>query len=108
MLYVDLSAAAARLTPQERKRASGFFNAASDFYGKENYAASASDLRKTLEIDPTNAAANYYYADCLARQKGDPIEIVDYLTRAVVFGAGDENASLAKTALEGLATPGGG
>ncbi|MGD0864084.1 MAG: hypothetical protein ABSA49_00870 [Rhizomicrobium sp.] len=108
VLYVDLSAAAARLTPQERKRASGFFDAASDFYGKENYAASASDLRKSLEIDPTNAAANYYYADCLARQKGDPIEIVDYLTRAVVFGAGDENASLAKTALQGLATPGGG
>jgi tetratricopeptide (TPR) repeat protein len=106
VVYTDLLAA--QVSPRDKKRAAVYFNAASDFYGKENYAAAESNLRKTLDIDPRNPAANYYYADCLARLNGDPIDVVDYLTRAVVFGAGDENANMAKTALQGLATPSAG
>lgn len=106
VVYADFFATEVSL--KEKKRAQAYFNAASDFYGKNNYAAAAGNLRKTLDIDPTNSAANYYYADCLARQNGDPIDVVDYLTRAVVFGAGDENATMAKTALQGLATPSAG
>jgi tetratricopeptide (TPR) repeat protein len=106
VVYADFFAT--EVSPKEKKRAQAYFNAASDFYGKNNYAAAAGNLRKTLDIDPTNSAANYYYADCLARQNGDPIDVVDYLTRAVVFGAGDENATMAKTALQGLATPSAG
>ncbi len=108
VVYVDLLETSARPSAKEKKTASIYFNAASDAYGKNNYTVAAGNLRKTLDIDPTNSAANYYYADCLARQNGDPIDVVDYLTRAVVFGAGDENATMAKTALQGLATPSAG
>ena len=100
VVYADLLAT--QVSPKDKKKASVYFNAASDYYGKENYAAAESNLRKALDIDPRNPSANYYYADCLARLNGDPIDVVDYPTRAVVFGAGDRKRLIGQ---DGLARP---
>jgi hypothetical protein len=103
-VYPDLAGQAARLSPADRKRAERIMQSASDAYGREDYSAAQSSLHDVLAIDATNGTANYYYADCLARGPNDSLTAIEFLARALAFDRDGEARSLAREALQGIAS----
>ncbi|HEY3778257.1 MAG TPA: hypothetical protein VGL35_09375 [Rhizomicrobium sp.] len=101
-VYADLTDDAARLSAADRKRAKRILDSASNAYGRDEFTSAQSSLHDVLAIDPTNATANYYYADCLARGSNDSLQAIDYLARALAFDRDGESRSLAMQALQGI------
>jgi hypothetical protein len=89
------------ISPSERQ-AKQLFQAAYEAWQKEDYTTAEDGFRRGLELDPYNAAANYYYADCLAR-RGDVIDSVTPLRLAVQYGGGTAEGQQAQDAAKGLA-----
>ncbi len=78
------------------------FDSAFDLLRKQDYASAETAFRDGLDIDPANAAGNYYYAECLMN-RGDRTDVIEYLRRAIAFGGGSQEGSMAATALKSLA-----
>lgn len=104
VVYPDLVAQAARLTPAERRQATRTMDAASDAYGSSNFSAAQESLHDVLTIEPTNGTAAFYYADCMARGANNSLAVIDYLARAVAFDGEDDARSKARDALQGIAS----
>jgi hypothetical protein len=92
-------------TAAEDARAQAIFKKAFDEYQNQDYASAEKDFAQGLPIDPTNSAANYYYADCLASQGRNSLTVIDYLTRALVLGENTDETKLARTALQQFSSP---
>ena len=104
-VYADLIDRDSHLSKEDRKKANGYFQTGYAAWEKEDYASAEPAFRSGLDIDPTNTAGNYYYADCLARRSDDTLGFVDYLTRALTFAKTDDDKGAAQTALKSLASP---
>ncbi len=103
-VYRDLTERKQHLSKKEENQALKYFASAFTFTQKDDYASAEAGFLKGLEIDPSNGQANYFYAECLAR-RGATMQVVDYLTRAMIFGVNSEDGQTAQTALKGLASP---
>jgi hypothetical protein len=104
-IYSDLVGRSTRLSPSDRKQAARLHDQASQAYQKQDYASAEADLQSELAIEPANAEANYYYADCLARGPNESLAVVDYLARALAFDRDGDGGSLARQALQGISSP---
>ena len=105
VIYTDLAARSARLSPGDRKQAGRLHEQASQAYQRQDYASAEEYLQSELAIDPANAEANYYYADCAARGPNQSLVVIDYLTRALAFDRSGDAGTQARQALQGIATP---
>lgn len=108
LVYSDLIARSAALSDADKKRAKQYYDSASDAYGRQDFATAQADLQQDLAIDPANASADYYYADCLARGSNNQInllQVVDYLARALMLDRTGDAGSQARQALQGIASP---
>jgi hypothetical protein len=92
------------LTAAATAQAQDIFGRAFDAYQRKDYASAEKGFAEGLAIDPTNAAGNYYYADCLASQGGNSLVVIDYLTRALVLGENVDETKMARTALQQYAS----
>jgi hypothetical protein len=104
-IYSDLLGPSGRLSAADRKRAARLHDQASQAYQKQDYASAEAGLQSELAIEPANAEANYYYADCLARGPNQSLAVVDYLARVLAFDRDGESGSLARQALQGISSP---
>lgn len=93
------------VTAARRREALTYFSSAFGVWQSEDFAAAEIGFRRGLEIDPTNAPANFYMGDLL-RRRGDSSGARDYFERSVAFGAGSAEALRAEAALAQL--PAGG
>jgi hypothetical protein len=105
VIYMDLVSRSMRLSPADRKQAGRLHQEASQAYQKQDYASAEESLQSELAIDPANAEANYYYADCLARGPNGSLAVVDYLARALAFDRNGDSGSQARQALQGISSP---
>lgn len=67
MDYTALIATSSKLSPANREKAAALFSTAFQLWKSGDFGAAALAFRRGLDIDPANAAANYYYGDCLNR-----------------------------------------
>lgn len=102
-VYADLIAQSAQASKTDKAKARTAFNAAYRAWQKQEYAAAETGFAQGLVLDPANAEANYYYADCVARRDGSTLIVIDYLARAVAFGNGKERD--ARDALQQYVSP---
>jgi TolA-binding protein len=105
IIYADLIDRGARVSPVDKQRAGRIFKAAYASGQKEDYTSAESGFRNGLDIDPTNAEANYWYAYCLGHSGSETLQALDYLTRAVTFGGNDSGGTMAQSALKDFASP---
>jgi hypothetical protein len=105
LIYTDLLDRSAHLSKADHREAKRLRERAWAAYQKQDYSSAATDLQNELAIDPATAEANYYYADCVARGANQSLVVIDYLARAVAFDRDGENGSLARAALQGIASP---
>ena len=99
--YATLAARSAALSPAEKSGAQALFSTGFALWQSGDFAAAAMGFKQGLDIDPANALANYYYGDCLARQK-NKAQARDYLGRAVALGGTTAEALKARAELEAL------
>jgi hypothetical protein len=104
-VYRDLFDASAQLSKKDKKIAERNFEDAFGLWKAQNYAGAQSGFHEGLAIDPGNALANYYYADCLARGPNNNLVVIDYLARASAFDPGGSDGGMARQALQGIASP---
>jgi tetratricopeptide (TPR) repeat protein len=104
-VYKDLLDSSAQLSKKDKKIAERNFEDAFALWKAQNYPGAQSGFREGLAIDPGNALANYYYADCLARGQNNSLVVIDYLARAVTFDPTGSDGGMARQALQGIATP---
>jgi len=78
------------------------FEAGYTDWQKGDYADAEEQLKQGLILDPYNAAANYYYADCLVR-RGDIPDAVLPLRLAVQYGGDSPEGQMARDAAVQLA-----
>jgi hypothetical protein len=102
-VYADIQAKEAALSRTDKARADRTFQTAYASWQKGDCGLALSGFESGLAIDPANAAANYYVADCLVRQPTTTLSVIDYLARAIAFGdTGSDAASMARDALKQL------
>ncbi len=85
-------------------QAQGIFGKAFAAYQNKDYVSAQKIFEQGLAIDPTNSAANYYYADCIASQGINSLSIIDYLTRSIVLGESTDETKSAREALQQYAS----
>jgi hypothetical protein len=105
VVYADLFDRDTRISTADKKRAEEIFKAAYAAGQKQDYAAAESGFRSGLDVDPTNAEANYWYAYCLGHGGSDTLQALDYLARAAAFGGADDSGAMAQSALRELESP---
>lgn len=96
-----LAARSAALLPADKARAQSLFSTSFGLWQSGDFAAAEIGFRQGLDIDPTNALANFYYGDCLVRRK-NKAEARIYLARAAAFGAATAEGLKAQAELQAL------
>ena len=102
--YAELSARSASLSPEQKAQAAQLFSTGFGLWQSGDFAAAAIAFKQGLEIDPANAAANFYYGDSLLKNR-DKKGAAEYLSRAVAMGGTSPESFKAKAALDALSTP---
>lgn len=96
MFAVVAVASAAEAQPDET------YNDAYALWQKGDCVRAEAGFRRVLANDPINAAANYYYADCLA-QRGDLKDAIMPLRLAVQYGGDSTEGRMAQQAAKSIA-----
>ncbi len=92
------------LDVEGQERAHTLFSTGFQLWQAGDFAASEIAFRKGLEIDPVNAAANFYLGDALRRRRAHA-ESNLYFRRAIFFGGDSPEAIRAEAALSVPETP---
>ena len=99
--YADLIARSKALTPAQSEQARKLFNTGFTLWQSGDFESAELGFKDGLEIDPANAPANFYYADCLLKKK-DKTGAKEYLAHAAALGAGTAEGLKARVQLKQL------